>query len=45
LRNCVLWNNVHVRKDVELVNCIIGNNAEISSSISVYEGSVINVRE
>jgi len=45
LRNCILWNGVHVRKNVELMNCIIGNNAEISSNISVYEGSVINIRE
>ena len=45
LRNCILWNGVHVRKNVELVNCIIGNNAEISTNISVYEGSVINIRE
>ena len=36
LRNCILWNGVHVRKNVELMNCIIGNNAEISSNISVY---------
>jgi mannose-1-phosphate guanylyltransferase/phosphomannomutase len=45
LRNCILWNGVHVRKNVKLVNCIIGNNAEISTNISVYEGSVINIRE
>lgn len=45
LRNCILWNGVHVRKKVELVNCIIGDNAEVSTNISVYEGSVINVRE
>jgi len=44
LRNCILWNGVRVRKNVELVNCIIGNDAEISANISVYEGSVINVR-
>ncbi len=44
LRNCILWNGVHVRKNVELANCIIGNNAEISTNISVYEGSVINIR-
>ncbi|MCJ7645431.1 NDP-sugar synthase [bacterium] len=45
LRNCILWSGVRVRENVELVNCIIGNNAEISTNISVYEGSVINVRE
>jgi len=44
LRNCILWNGVNVRKNVELVNCIIGSNAEISTNISVYEGSVINIR-
>jgi len=45
LRNCILWDGVYVRRNVKLVNCIIGNNAEISSNISVYEGSVINIRE
>ena len=45
LKNCILWNGVHVRKNVKLINCIIGNNADISTNISVYEGSVINVRE
>ncbi len=45
LKNCILWNGVHVRKNVKLVNCIIGNNADISTNISVYEGSVINIRE
>jgi len=45
LTNCILWNGVKVRENVKLVNCIIGNDAEISSNISVYEGSVINIRE
>lgn len=45
LKNCILWNNVHVEKNVQLQNCIIGNNAFISENISVFEGSVINIRD
>ncbi|MFH1259940.1 MAG: NDP-sugar synthase [Elusimicrobiota bacterium] len=44
LKNCILWNDVRVEKNVELNNCIIGNNGFVSENISVFEGSVINVR-
>ena len=45
LKNCILWNNVYVDKNVELRNCIIGKSAHVSESISVFDGSIINIKE
>jgi len=44
VKNSTLWNNVEVEKNVELNNCIIANNAQVKENISVFDGSVINIR-
>lgn len=43
--NTILWDEVVVEKTVGLSNCIIGNRANVSENISVFEGSVINIKE
>jgi len=43
LQNCILWNDVHVERQVRLENCVIGHHARVTENISVYEGSVINL--
>ncbi|HCJ67428.1 MAG TPA: hypothetical protein DHV62_08950 [Elusimicrobia bacterium] len=45
IKNSILWENVSVEKNVELNNCVIGNNAQVKENISVFDGSVINIRE
>lgn len=45
LRDCIVWNNVYIDRNVELANCIIGDSANIQESISVFEGSVINIKK
>lgn len=45
LKNCILWTNVTVGKDVHLSNCIIGANGDVKENISVYEAAVLNIRE
>lgn len=45
LKNCILFNNVTVGKDVHLSNCILGANGNVTESITVYEAAVINIRE
>lgn len=44
IKNSILWENVSVEKNVELNNCVIGSNAEVKENISVFDGSVINIR-
>lgn len=44
IKNSILWENVNVEKNVELNNCVIGNNAQVKENISVFDGSVINIR-
>lgn len=43
LSNSILWGRVKVFKGVKLDNCIIGYRGRVSSNITVYEGSVLNV--
>jgi mannose-1-phosphate guanylyltransferase/phosphomannomutase len=45
LKNCILWDNVTVGKDVHLSNCIIGAHGNVKENISVYEAAVLNIRE
>jgi len=44
IKNSTLWDNVEVERNVELNNCIIANNAQVKENISVFDGSVINIR-
>lgn len=39
----ILWDNVIVRTNVKLNSCIIANNAVVSESISMFDGTVLNV--
>ena len=41
--NSILWGRVRVFRGVKLDNCIIGYRGVVSSNITVYEGSVLNV--
>lgn len=43
LRNCILWDDVSVADHVSLDNCVIGRQAEVAESISVFEGTLMNV--
>jgi mannose-1-phosphate guanylyltransferase/phosphomannomutase len=43
LRNCILWDDVKVADHVTLDNCIIGSKAQVTESISVYEGALMDV--
>ncbi len=43
LRNCILWDDVQVAKQVQLDNCILGHGARAAENISIYEGAVINL--
>jgi NDP-sugar pyrophosphorylase family protein len=43
VKNSILWEKVKVAKNVNLDNCIIGSEAEVSEDISVFEGTVLNV--
>jgi mannose-1-phosphate guanylyltransferase / phosphomannomutase len=45
LKDCIVWNDVCIDRNVTLANCIIGNSANIQESISVFEGSVININK
>ena len=43
IKNSILWDNVNVLRNANLDNCIIGNGAEVSENISVFEGTVLNM--
>ena len=45
LKNCILFQNVTVGENVHLSNCILGANGRVKESITVYEASILNVRE
>ena len=45
LKDCILWQNVRVHRNVSLTHCVIGQDAEVVENISVFEGSVINIRQ
>lgn len=44
IKNSILWGNVEVAKNVHLDNCIIGFGAKVSKDISVFEGTVLNLK-
>lgn len=44
IKNSILWGNVEVAKNVNLDNCIIGYGAKVSKDISVFEGTVLNLK-
>ncbi len=39
----ILWDNVVVKTNVKLNSCIIANNAVVSESITMFDGTVLNV--
>ena len=43
LADSILWQDVRVARGVQLRHCIIGTGARVSESVSVYEGSVIQL--
>jgi len=45
LKNCILFDNVTVGKNVHLSNCILGANGNVQENITVYEAAVINIRQ
>jgi mannose-1-phosphate guanylyltransferase/phosphomannomutase len=45
LKNCILYDNVTVGKNVHLSNCVLGANGDVKENITVYEAAVINIRE
>ena len=45
LKNCILFNNVTVGKNVHLSNCILGANGNVKENITVYEAAVLNIRQ
>ena len=45
LKNCILFDNVTVGRDVHLSNCILGANGNVKENITVYEAAVLNIRE
>lgn len=45
LKNCILFNNVTVGKNVHLSNCILGANGSVRENITVYEAAVLNIRQ
>jgi len=44
LKNCILFNNVSVNRNVLLSNCIIGAHGNVNENITVYEAAVLNIR-
>ena len=45
LKNCILFDNVIVGKNVHLSDCILGANGHVKENISVYEAAVLNIRQ
>ena len=45
LKNCILFDNVTVGRNVHLSNCILGANGHVKENITVYEAAVLNIRE
>jgi NDP-sugar pyrophosphorylase family protein len=45
LKNCILFDNVTVGKNVHLSNCILGANGDVKENITVYEAAVLNIRQ
>ena len=45
LKNCILFDNVTVGKNVHLSNCILGANGNVRENITVYEAAVLNIRQ
>ncbi len=43
IRQSTLWNNVRVGDGVTLENCIIGHGAQVTESIAVHEGAIIQL--
>lgn len=44
IKNSILWDVVTVANNVRLDNCIIGHGARVSEDITVYEGTVLNIK-
>lgn len=45
LKNCILFDNVAVGRNVHLSNCILGANGSVKENITVYEAAVLNIRQ
>ncbi|MFH1957280.1 MAG: NDP-sugar synthase [bacterium] len=45
VKNSIIWDNAVIDKSVKINNCIIGYKAKVKENISIYEGTVINIRE
>ena len=45
LKNCIIWEQVSVGKNVHLTNCIVGQGGKVTEDITVYEAAVLNVRQ
>ncbi len=45
LKNCILFDNVTVGKNVHLSNCILGAGGNVQEDITVYEAAVLNIRQ
>lgn len=43
IKDSVLWDNVVVSSNVQLSSCVIGNSAKVSESISMFDGTIINI--
>ena len=44
IKNSVLWEHVNVARNVRLNNCIIGYKGKVSENISVFEGTLLNIK-
>jgi len=45
LKNCIMWEQVSVGKNVHLTNCIVGQGGKVTEDITVYEAALLNVRQ
>jgi len=45
VKNSIIWDNAVIDKSVKINNCIIGYKARVKENISIYEGTVIDIRE
>jgi ADP-glucose pyrophosphorylase len=45
LKNCILFENVIVGRNVHLSDSILGANGDVKENITVYEAAVLDIRQ
>ena len=45
VKNSIIWDNAVIDNSVKINNCIIGYKAKVQENISIYEGTIINIKE